>query len=131
MPFERLPPPGLPGFAGLASAAAAWRVSIGCLGASSLGAAPALLPTCCTRTHAVATRTIATRRPSRAKPAPIGPTPRHPHKPAAVQTVPGAGSGGRQPVVAEFVPQVLLRELPHAGLRDLVDEHHVVGQPPL
>src|SRR4051812_32358078 len=40
-------------------------------------------------------------------------------------------SGGGDLVVLELVAQVLLGELADARLRDLVDEDHVVGQPPL
>src|SRR4051794_32295723 len=40
-------------------------------------------------------------------------------------------SGGREDVVLEAVAQVLLGELADAGLGDLLDEDHIVGEPPL
>src|SRR4051794_21667738 len=40
-------------------------------------------------------------------------------------------SGGRELVGGELVAQVLLRKLADARLRNLVDEHDVVRQPPL
>src|SRR5690606_1021921 len=52
-------------------------------------------------------------------------------RPAAPARTGGPRSGGGQLVALELVPQVLLRELAHARLGDLVDEGDVVGQPPL